>query len=73
MDNDYKSYYLKDLIPLIDRVAFETMIPPHVMTGANTSGMWTENNACVAIFNEGVRNMVIRLREVLLKEEEDNG
>ena len=73
MDNDYKSFYLKDLISLIDRVAIETMMPPHVAAGANASGMWTENNACVAIFNEGVRNMVIRLREVLLEEEDDNG
>ena len=73
MGNDFKSYYLKDLIPLIDRVAIETMMPPHVATGANTSGMWTENNSCTAIFNEGVRNMVIRLREVLLKEEDGDG
>lgn len=70
--NEYKTIYLKDMLNLIDRVALETVTVPQVTTAAHSSGMWTENNANAAVYNEGIRNMVIELRKALLEEDESD-
>lgn len=71
--NEYRIFYLKDLIPLIDRIAMETLMVPHITEQPNASGIWNEMNASIAVFNEGVRSMAVQMLNELEKEGEDDG
>ena len=72
MANEYKAFYLKDLLPLIDRQALVAMMDAHTPSTPNSSGMWDEANAHIAAFNDGVRAMTRTLRGALLMEDEND-
>lgn len=75
MSNAYKSYYLSDLIAIIDRVALENMMIPALEhkkpdgTVASLSEL-ANYNSLVAINNEGIRDYVSQLKAALMKEAE---
>lgn len=71
--NEYRTFYLKDLIPLIDRIAMKTLMIPRITSQPNASGIWNEMNASIAVFNEGVRSMAELMLKELEKEGEDDG
>lgn len=65
--NKYHSFYFSELETKIREVALESMDTPS-MHGDQ------ENNARVAVYNEGIRDMAISLIDALEKEaEEGNG
>ena len=75
MEDDYKSYYLKDLLPLIDRAAMEAMMCPIFNQKAShceTQQEATIYNSMVAANNEGVRELASVLRRVLIGGESDD-
>ena len=80
MDNDYKSYYLKDLIPIINDVALDCMMTPLFgikMCKSDGTSMtlaeFSNHNSLVSIHNEGVKELASRLKDRLLDEEDEDG
>ena len=77
MASDYKSIYLKDLLPIIDNVAVENMVQP-VFSGKKSDGTYmtmaeiSNQNSLSAMHNEGIREMALMLKNRLLKEDEDD-
>ena len=77
MANEYKSIYLKDLIPIIDNVAVENMMQP-VFSGKKFDGTImslaeiSNQNSLVAMHNEGIREMTLMLKNRLMKEDDDD-
>lgn len=70
MNNPYKSYNLKDLVPIIDRVAMDNMLTP-AFAQKKPDGMVatlaevSNHNSLAAMFNDGIRTMALRLEEEL--------
>lgn len=70
MNNPYKTFSLKDLIPIIDRVAMDNMLEP-VFTQKKPDGLMatlaevSNHNSLSAMFNDGIRTMALRLEEEL--------
>ena len=66
MANEYKAFYLKDLLPMIDKVAMECMqlpiaedregMSPELIAKMNHDILWN---------NEGVRDLAWNLKEAL--------
>ena len=77
MANDYKSLYLKDLLPIIDRVGMETQMAP-VFSGKKQDGTFmtladiSNQNSLIAMHNEGVRELARMLKEELMKEDDND-
>jgi hypothetical protein len=73
MSNAYKSFYLADLMAMIDRVAMYAMLTPTLEhkkpdgTVATLSEL-ANYNSLVAINNEGIRDYVSQLKAALKKE-----
>ena len=65
MTNLYKSYYLCDLLAMIDRAAIDCMMAP----------TWGEPDvsANVAYYNDGIKDLVEEIRKKLLDEAAEDG
>ena len=72
MKDDYTSYFLKDLLHMIDKVALDNQREPNMlMIGKGDEQVILLQNASVAAYNRGI----LRMREALIKElasEEDD-
>lgn len=70
--DDYKTIYLKELLPLIDKVAIDCMMCP-MMVGQDEKSKYADMvsryNSDAAWNNEGVCELARRLKEELLKNE----
>ena len=72
----YKSYYLQDLLPIIDKCAVEGMMTP-VMDGKKADGTqmtmseMANKNAMVAWHNDGIREFRQMLIEELTMEDKE--
>ena len=72
MKDDYTSYFLKDLLQIIDKVALDNQREPNMlMIGKGDEQIILLQNASVAAYNRGI----LKMREALIKElasEEDD-
>lgn len=73
MIDDYKTFFLKDLVPMINELTLSAMKKPaSMLTNPERSEFLLYHNAMTAHYNEGL----MRLREMLLheltKEDEEN-
>ena len=76
MANDYKTFYLKDILPIIDQVSIDIMMVPCFSEkkpdGTLASiGEVSNHNSLIAMHNEGIREMAKMLKAKLMEEEED--
>lgn len=65
--NDYKSFCLKDLLALIDRVAIETMMLPLRADCDLSKENVNRMNNDILWNNEGIRDMAASLKNALLE------
>ena len=73
-NNEYKIFYLKDLLLLIDSVALGAQKDPNtIITHQGDMQMLLFQNANVALYNRGVMKMREALVEVLNKEADPDG
>ena len=73
-NNEYKTFYLKDLLLLIDSVALGAQKTPNtIITHQGDMQMLLFQNANVAIYNLGVMKMREALVEALNKEADPDG
>lgn len=73
-NNEYKTFYLKDLLLLIDSVALGAQKDPNtVITHQGDMQMLLFQNANVALYNRGVMKMREALVEALNKEADPDG
>lgn len=64
MKDDYTSYFLKDLLQIIDKVALDNQREPNIlMIGKGDEQIILLQNASVAAYNRGV----LKMREALIK------
>jgi len=72
MKDGYTSYFLKDLLQIIDKVALDNQREPNMlMIGKGDEQVILLQNASVAAYNRGI----LKMREALIKElasEEDD-
>ena len=72
MKDGYTSFFLKDLLQIIDKVAFDNQREPNMMmVGKGDEQIVLLQNASVAAYNRGI----LKMREALIKElasEEDD-
>ena len=67
--NDYKLFYVKDLLPVIDRIAFDLQKEPNVnIYHQGDEQLLLVQNSSVATYNQGVMRMRRELVEALTKE-----
>lgn len=65
MADEYKSFFLKDLQTMIDRVALDNQKEPNMlMMGRDETQLYLLQNASTAAYNRGI----MKMREALLKE-----
>lgn len=65
MKNEYASFFLKDLAPIIDKVALDIQKEPNMMMMSNVDeSLILLQNASTAAYNRGI----LKMREALLKE-----
>lgn len=73
-NNEYKTFYLKDLLLLIDSVALGAQKDPNtIITHQGDMQMLLFQNANVALYNRGVMKMREELVEALNKEADPDG
>lgn len=73
-NNEYTTFYLKDLLLLIDSVALGAQKAPNtVITHQGDMQMLLFQNANVALYNRGVMKMREALVEALNKEADPDG
>lgn len=78
MADEYKSFYLKDLIPIINAAVLECMMTPSFgnMKKIDGTGMSLAEisayNSLISIHNEGARELAGRLKEKLTEGDEDD-
>ena len=74
MANEYKTFYLRDLLLLIDSVALGAQKDPNtIITHQGDMQMILFQNANVALYNRGVMKMREALVEALNKEADPDG
>ena len=75
MKSDYDSFYWKDLIRTIDRVALESQREPNMMMGhPGDVQLYLFQNASTAAYNRGILRMREKLIEALEKgDDPDDG
>lgn len=74
MANEYKMFYLSELLPLIDSVALGAQKDPNtIITHQGDMQMLLFQNANVALYNRGVMKMREALVEALNKEADPDG
>ena len=74
--NEYRTMYLKELIPIINQTAVSIMMQPQktlLVEQASKEESLSQLNDRIAQFNDGVRSMAVYLVNVLEKEGEDDG
>ena len=75
MANGYSSYYVKDLIPIINKTAVDLMMQPQRLflgDQAQKVESLSQLNDRVAQFNEGIRSLAIVLTKTLENDGEDD-
>ena len=75
MVNGYSSYYVKDLIPIINKTAVDLMMQPQKLflgDQAQKVESLSQLNDRIAQFNEGVRSLAVVLTNKLEKDGEDD-
>lgn len=74
MANEYKTFYLRDLLLLIDSVALGAQKDPNtIITHQGDMQMLLFQNANVALYNRGIMKMREALVEALNKEADPDG
>lgn len=74
MASEYKTFYLRDLLLLIDSVALGAQKEPNtIITHQGDMQMLLFQNANVALYNRGVMKMREALVEALNKEDDPDG
>lgn len=72
MANEYKTFYLRDLLQTIDKCALDIQKEPNMlMLGKDETQLYLLQNASTAAYNRGI----LKMREALIKElasEEDD-
>ena len=75
MANGYSSYYVKDLIPIINKTAVDIMMQPQKLflgDQAQKVESLSQLNDRIAQFNEGVRSLAVVLTNKLEMDGEDD-
>lgn len=75
MSNSYKSFYLRDILNTIDRVAVDIMMVPCFGEKKPDGTLATlaeisNHNSLIAMHNEGIREMAKMLKDALQGEED---
>ena len=76
MNNQYKSYDVKDLVPIIEHIALGLMLTP-VVQAKRTDGTYlnlteiSHQNSMHSMYNDGIRTMAQALIDELTGEEEE--
>lgn len=70
--DNFKMFYLKDLLPLIDNVAIDCMMIPLSADSESAAELdkVSRINNDIAWNNEGVRDLATRLKQALLGEDD---
>ena len=77
-NNEYTTFYLKDLIPIIEHVALDLMSDP-IMAGKKADGTLmnmaevANQNSLIAMNNAGIAEMARQLIVTLSKEADPDG
>jgi hypothetical protein len=72
MASDYTSFYLKDLLPMIDKLALDSQRDPDmIMISKGDEQLYLLKNASVAAYNRGIMKMREQLVAALTREEAD--
>ena len=77
MANEYKSFYLKDLIPIIDHCALDLMSPP-ILVGKKADGTImnlteiSHQNSMIAMENSGIKLLAQTLIDELKGDDADD-
>lgn len=77
MANEYKSFYLKDILNRIDEVAVDIMMVPCFSEKKPDGTLATlaevsNHNSLIAMHNEGIREMAKMLKARLAQEDEND-
>ena len=75
MANEYKSYYVKDLIPIINKAAIDIMSQPQkLFLGDQPQKVESlaQLNDRIAQFNDGIRTLAVVLVNTLEKDGDDD-
>lgn len=73
MENEYKSFYLKELIPMIDRAALFCQKQPNMMAAHHEdTTLVLVQNTMVAAYNRGIMKLWDTLRKELSEGDNDN-
>ena len=78
MGNEYKSWYMKDLIPIIEHTALDIMGDPILYVRKNNGTVMTpaevaSHNSLIAMHNDGIRELAHTLIVTLAKDGDDDG
>ena len=71
MANQYKSFYLRDIQNIINKVALEEMKTPGTMIEGRTADPLAIINERYAHYNAGIRALAIRLNSKLEEDDPD--
>ena len=72
MASDYTSFYLKDLLTMIDKLALDSQRDPDmIMISKGDEQLYLLKNASVAAYNRGIMKMREQLVAALTREEAD--
>ena len=72
MASDYTSFYLKDLLPMIDKLTLDSQRDPDmIMISKGDEQLYLLKNASVAAYNRGIMKMREQLVAALTREEDD--
>lgn len=73
MKNEYQTYYLRDLLLMIDRAAMDCMMCPRGISNLEDMDNTPLINNNIAWNNEGIRSLATRLKDELIGEDEADG
>ena len=72
MASEYTNFYLKELLPMIDKIALDSMKSPDTITiGKTDEQIYLLKNASIAFYNRGILKMREQLVTALTREEAD--
>lgn len=67
MANEYASFYLKDLLALLDETAIEMLKEPSITALADNEDITASRNSNIALHNLGVMRLRSAFRDVVLQ------
>ena len=74
MKDDYTNYFLKDLLPMIDKCALAIQKEPNMLMLSNEGAqLYLLQNASTAAYNRGILRMREELIKALTEEADPNG